>query len=146
MSSRPLLRPAAATLAAGLALALTSCGGDDAEATAQQQVCDARADISQQVDELTAMTPSTVTADSVTSGLQAIRDDLEQMRDARKDLSDDRRKELDAANEAFASEIRDVGTTVLRSTSAEEAKTRITQAIDQLGGAYKQTLGTVDCS
>ena len=146
MSSRPLLRIAAAALAAGSMLALASCGGDDAEATAQQQVCDARADIGKQVDELKAMTPSTVTADGVTSNLQAIRDDLSKMRDARKDLSDDRRKELDQANQAFAAEIRDVGTTVLRSTSAADAKTQVKGALDQLGGAYEQTLAKIDCS
>lgn len=146
MSSRHLLRIAAAALAAGTMLALPSCGGDDAEASAQQQVCDARTNIGKQVDELKAMTPSTVTADGVTSNLQAIRDDLSKMRDARKDLSDDRRKELDQANEAFAAEIRDVGKTVLRSTSAEDAKTQVKGALDQLGGAYQKTLAKIDCS
>jgi len=146
MSSRPLVRLAAASLAAGVMLALSSCGGDDAEASAQQQVCDARADIGKQVDELKAMTPSTVTADGVSSNLQAIRDGLSKMRDARKDLSDDRRKELDQANQAFAAEIRDVGSTVLRSTSAEDAKSQVKAALDQLGGAYQQTLGKIDCS
>jgi len=146
MPSRPLLRLAAAALAAGLTLPLAACGGDDAEATAQKQICDARADISKQVDELKAMTPSTLTADGVSSNLQAIKKDLSDMRSARKDLSDDRRKELDSANQAFASQIRDVGATVLRSTSAQDAKVQVKDALDQLGGAYQSTLAKIDCS
>jgi hypothetical protein len=129
------------------ALAVAGCGGGDsaAEKTAQQQVCDARADISRQVDGLRQMTPSTVTTDAVRGNLQAIRDNLRKIRDAQPALNDDRRADITAANEAFTSQIRSVATTIVRSTSVEEARTQLQSAADELRAAYRSTLGTVDC-
>ena len=45
-------------------------------------MCDARADLKKQVDELSALTPATVTAEGVEKNLNAIQDDLNQMKDA----------------------------------------------------------------
>jgi len=144
MPARRLLLLTSA-VAAGLALTLAACGGDDAQASAQKQVCSARADITKQVNQLQSLTPSTVTVQGVQSNLQAIKKSLQSIGDAQDQLSDERRKEIKAANEAFSKEIRDVGSTVLRSTSVQEAKTKISSAIDQLGTSYRQTLATVNC-
>jgi hypothetical protein len=128
------------------ALAVAGCGGESsAEQSAQQQVCDARADIGRQVDGLRQMTPSTVTRDAVSGNLQAIRADLRTIRDAQPSLNDDRRADVKAANDAFASQIRSVATTMLRSTSVEEAKTQLQSAATGLREAYRSSLGAVDC-
>jgi hypothetical protein len=135
-----------AGLLAGASLVVAGCGGDDAEKSAQTKVCNARADISKSVDSLKAMTPATVTGDAVRGDLQTIKDSLKQIRGAQADLSGDRRKQLKQANEKFAAEIRSVGATVLRSTSAEEGRAQVKSAVQELGGVYRTTLATVDCS
>jgi hypothetical protein len=155
MRTRRLARPATALLA-GLALALAGCGdsaedtgqtggGGQTEDTAQTQVCDARADIGRQIDELQALDRSTVTVDGVRGNLEAIRKDLQTIRGAQADLGEDRRAEVKAANDAFATQVRQVGATLLRSTSVEEARTSIATAVGDLGSSYRETLATVDC-
>ena len=62
------------------ALALAACG-ESTQDKAQSQVCDARADIGKQVDDLKALTPATFTTDAVTKSLDAIRSDLSKMND-----------------------------------------------------------------
>jgi outer membrane protein TolC len=129
------------------ALAVAGCGGGDstAEKTAQQQVCDARADISRQLDGLRQLTPSTVTSDTVRGNLQAIRDSLRKIRDAQPALKEDRRADIRAANQAFTSQVGSIATTILRSASVDEARAQLQSATDQLRAAYRSTLGTVDC-
>jgi hypothetical protein len=126
-------------------VALGACGSSK-EDDAKNQVCDARADIQRQVDNLKQMTPSTITADSVSNSLQAIRDDLKKIGDAQADLSDDRRSQVEQANKAFAADVKEIGSTVLRSTSLEEAKTQLQQSVTQLRDTYSSTLAKVDCS
>jgi hypothetical protein len=87
-----------------LALALGACG-ESSEEKAQNTVCDAKDDIGKQVDELASLTPATVTKDAVTRNLDAIKTDLEDISDAQPDLSSDRRSEVEAANDAFASSV-----------------------------------------
>ena len=56
-------------------LAVGACGQSKQD-KAKSTVCDARADISKQVDKLKGLTPSTVTIDGVQSSLKAISSDL----------------------------------------------------------------------
>jgi len=73
-----------------LVFALGACGESDEE-KAQNTGCDAKADIGEQVDELKAVTPATVTGDDVTQNLDAIKTDLKNIEAAQGDLSSDRR-------------------------------------------------------
>jgi hypothetical protein len=125
-------------------VAVSACG-DSAEEKAQTQVCDARADIGKQVDDLKALTPATFTTDAVTTSLDAIRADLSKMDDAKGDLSDDRRQEVDAANQAFTAQVTNVVKDIGTSVSASDAKTQVTQALQQLGSAYEQAFSRIDC-
>jgi gas vesicle protein len=127
------------------ALALAPGCGESTEDRALTEVCDARADITRQIDELAQLTPTTVTADAVTQNVEAIRGDLRTITEARGELSDDRREEARAANDAFAAEVGSVASTLLRSTSVEEAEAQLGTAVDQLAESYRSTLGTVDC-
>ena len=127
-----------------LALAAGGCGESDEE-KAQERVCDARAGIAAEVEKLGALTPSTVTGDAVRAGVESIRADLKAIGEARADVNQDRRDELTAANNAFAATVRDVGSSVLRSTSAEDARAQLTTAAEDLAATYRSTLGRYDC-
>ena len=139
------MRLAVAAVVAAMGVSLSACGTSK-EDEAKNDVCDARADIQKQVDSLKGMTASTVTADQVSKSLQAIGDDLQKISDAQGDLSDDRRSQVEAANKAFTADVKEVGSTVLRSTSAGEAKTQLRQAVTNLSDTYSNTFAKVDCS
>ena len=116
MSRRPIARETSpprsgarclGLLVAGLLLiaaATVGCGESDEE-KAQTQVCDARADLKKQVDELAGLTAGTATVDGVEANLNAIEDDLNQIKDARGDLNEDRRQEVESATQEFTSEV-----------------------------------------
>jgi two-component SAPR family response regulator len=126
------------------AIAVTACG-QSKEDKAKAQVCDARADVQKQVNELSGLTASTATVDGVTANLQTIRDDLGKITDAQSNLSDDRRQKVESANKAFTGEVKSVVQNVGRSLSVADAKTQLTDATTQLASSYKQTLGQIDC-
>lgn len=128
-----------------LALALSACGESDEE-KALNTVCDARDDMAKQIDELKALTPSTITRDGVKENLDAIQKDLKDMRDAQSDLSDDRRNEVEGATKAFTDSVKTVVGDLGRSLSAEDAKTEVVNALQQLEASYKTTLEPIDCS
>jgi len=139
-------RPAAAGLAALLAaLALAACG-DSKEEKAQQSVCDARADISKEVDKLKGLTPATVSVDAVTSGLSAIREDLSKIGSAQGDLSDDRRQQVQSATKALSSQVQAIVRQVATSGGSGDAKSQLTAALQQFATASEQAFKPVDCS
>jgi hypothetical protein len=126
-------------------IAVAACG-ESSQDKAQTQVCNARADISKQVDELKGMTPATITADAASKNLSAIRGDLQRIGDAQADLADDRRQQVQQANQEFAAKVKSVLGQVFRSTSAGGAKSELTTAVQQLADTYEQTYARVDCS
>lgn len=125
--------------------AVAGCG-DSQEDKATAQVCDARDDIAKQVKSLEGLTISTATTSQVADALGAIRDDLSKISDARADLSDERRKEVEQANDAFTSTLRDTAADVGRSISLEDAASTIEGAIQTLAASYRDTFGQIDCS
>jgi len=127
-----------------LALAIGACG-DSQEEKAQTAVCDARADIGKQVDELKGMTAATVTKDAVTQNVDAIKTDLKDISDAQSDLSDDRRSEFEAANKAFTTSVEGIASEVLASLSASDAKAALTTALQQLATSYEETFAPLNC-
>ena len=137
------MRPLAALLCA-CAVGLIACGESEEE-VAKKAVCNARASIQKEVDQLAQLTPSTITADAVTNGVKTIRDDLGDIRNAQQDLSEQRRQQVQSANQAFAAQVREVVGTVGRSLSASDAKEQLSSAVQELGATYKQTYARVDC-
>ena len=121
------------------------CGSSE-EDDAQAAVCSARDGIAKQVEQLQSLTITTATTSQVSDGLQAIRDDLTTIKENREKLSDDRRKEVDAANAAFAEQITSLAGTVGRTVSAEDAASQLEKALDQLATSYRSSFGKVDCS
>jgi hypothetical protein len=136
-------RIAVVFLLAGLLAA--GCGESKSD-KAMAEVCAARDDITKQIDHLKGLTATTATTSAIGDSLKAVRDDLATIADAQKDLSEERQKDVQAANDAFAATFRDtlgnVGTTV----SVEGAATQLTSAIEQLGASYQDTFGKLDCS
>jgi hypothetical protein len=128
-----------------LAAATLGACGDSAEDKAQAQVCDARADISEQVDSLKSLTLTTATTSQIRDSLTAIRDDLSKIKDAQSDLNDDRKSQVQRANQAFGSQVRSVLATLGTTTSLSEAGSQLSEALDQLASTYEDTFAKVDC-
>jgi hypothetical protein len=124
--------------------ALGACGESDEE-KAQNTVCDAKADIGKQVNELKSLTPATVTTDAVTQNLDAIKNDLNDISDAQSDLSSDRRSEAEAANKAFSSSVQGIASQLGSSLSASDAKAQAVTALDQLAASYQKAFAPLNC-
>ncbi len=136
---------AALLLALVAAFALGACG-ESKEDKAKTTVCDARSDISKQVQRLKSLTISTATTDEVQSSLKAINSDLSKIKDAQGDLSDKRRQQVEDANKAFTSQLQDIAGSLGKSTSLSDAKAQLTSALQQLATAYQQSFARIDCS
>lgn len=123
---------------------LGACGQSKQD-KAKSTVCDARANISKQVDQLKGLTISTVTLDGVQNSLKAINSDLSKIKDAQGDLSGSRRQQVQDATKTFTSQVQNIAGSIGKSTSLSDAKAQLTSALQQLGDAYKQSFARVDC-
>ena len=128
-----------------LAVVLAGCG-ESKEETAQSSVCDAKAGIQKQVQELDGLTASTVTLDGVKSSLKTIGDDLTKLKDAQGDLSGDRKDEAEKAWQTFRTEVKSVRENLLTSLSAADAKQQLATAFDDLAASFRSAFAPVDCS
>jgi hypothetical protein len=124
---------------------LGACGESDEE-QAQDAVCDSRASIQKQVDELSGLTLETATAASVGDSLDAIRDDLEQIAEAQGDLNDERKQQVESANKEFISQLQSIAKNLSSSVSVSGGKEQFQAALKQLADAYRQSFAGVDCS
>ena len=127
------------------ALIAAACGGQSQADKAKSQVCDARADIRKQVDELKGLTLATATVDGVKGNLTAIRNDLGKIKDAQGNLNSERKQQVQDANQQFGDQVRSIAQNVGSNLSLKDAGTQIKQAGTQLADSYEQTLGKVDC-
>ena len=100
-----IVLPIAAVVAVIVVVVLVVAGGDSKSDKALAQVCGARADIATQVKTLQGLTLAN--AGQAKTSLQAIADDVRTIADARADLAEDRRGQVQAANDAFASAVKD---------------------------------------
>jgi len=135
-----------ALAAAGLTVA--ACGSSDDEPaassaeTARSQVCDARNDIQQQIDELST---SGLTVAGVTSGLDAVKEDLGTIKDAQGELDDERKKQVRDATKSFEGELRSVAEDVASGFSLSGAKDELRTAVQKLADGYRSAFSRVDC-
>jgi hypothetical protein len=129
----------------GSAALMVACG-ESGEEQAQNEVCDARADIERRVDDLAGLTITTASIEQVTNNLEAIRDDLETIAAEQGDLEPERRQEVEQAGERFRSELEATARDfVSGATSGEEAGARAGSALDELAKSFRETYGPVDC-
>jgi hypothetical protein len=132
------------TLALAAALAVAACG-ESKEDKAKNQVCDARADISKQVNELKGLTAATVTTDGVKSALTSIQNDLQKISDAQGDLNAERKQQVQNATTQFTSSLSSIASDLGQSLSAADAKTQLQTNLQSLADAYQKSLAKVDC-
>jgi chromosome segregation ATPase len=135
----------AAVIAAAV-MALPACGDDESDAEkAQNQVCDARADIEKQVKELGNLDLATATRDQIQQNLNAIKDDLGKMKDAESDLNADRRRQVESATNTFQASVDDVASGLGESKSLSSAVTQFQNSLRELQNSYQQALAPIDC-
>jgi chromosome segregation ATPase len=129
-----------------LTLVVTGCGSDESDSEkALNQVCDARADIQKQVNELSNLTAATITVDGVKANVSAIQKDLGEIEDAQDELDDQRKKEVQSANDAFSSQVQSIVNDLGTSLSISGAKSQLQSALQQLANSYEQTLASISC-
>lgn len=142
------MRLTAALLSVLAVLALAACGKSNSSSKQDQaktSVCSAIDDIGKQVDTLKGITISTGTLDQIQTSLKAIDDDLKKIAGARNDLSGDNKKQLQDANQQFVSQIQNIASSLVKSTSLSQAKSQAKAALTQLGDAYKNTFAKFSC-
>ena len=127
-----------------LGLAVAACGESDEE-KAKNDVCDARAEVEKNVKDLQGLTLGTATTDQVQTNLKGIRDGLAKIGDARANLSDANKQQVEKANETFKSQMQALLDDVGQSTSLQDAAKQLKTDIANLASAYQDSLGTVDC-
>ena len=134
-------------VAALLLIAATAvgCGESDAE-QAQNQVCDSLADLNTQVNELATFSAATATTKDVQQNLDAIKNDLNDIKDAQGDLNEDRKQQVDSANQEFSSQVLAVASDLGTSLSTSGAEAKLQSAAAQLKSSYQQTFAKIDCS
>lgn len=141
---RSLNRTSALLAAGAAALTLAACGESDQE-KAQSQVCDARADIGQQLDDLKGLTASTASLDGIKDAFSAIGNDLQDITSAQGDLSDERRQQVQTAVQSFSSEVKSVASDVVSSLSASDAEAQLKSAVSDLEQGLRKAFQPVDC-
>jgi hypothetical protein len=139
------MRAATSLGAVLVAAALTIGCGQSKEDKAKDQVCNARADLQKQVQELSSLTPTTATVDGIKSNLQAIKDDLKKIADAQPNLNAERKQQVKDANEQFKSQLSQVAGELGSSLSLSDAGTQIKDAAQSLADSYKSSFARVDC-
>jgi dsDNA-specific endonuclease/ATPase MutS2 len=120
------------------------CGESDAE-KAQDDVCDARADLEQQIDNLAGLTLTSESVEKIQDIVNAVEEDLQQIADAQADLSEERRQEVESATEEFTSEFEAVADDVGEDLSLSEGTEKVESAATQLAASYEETFATIDC-
>lgn len=134
-----------ALLAVGLAsVALAGCGESDQE-KAQNEVCDARADIQQQVDDLKGLTLSADLPDKIQDALTSIGDNLQNIKNALGELSDERKQQVQTAVQSFESQVRSVAGGLGSDLSLSNAKTQLKAATTELSDGLRKAFQPVDC-
>jgi hypothetical protein len=141
VSAKPLIL----LCVAALGLALAACG-ESAQQKAEKQVCSARSDIQKQVTQLQGLTLATATTSGVKDSLSSIRGDLQKIRDAQPQLNAERRKQVQAANDEFTSQLGSIAGDLGTNLSISGAGAKLQSAKQQLATAYRDTLQKVDCS
>ena len=89
---------------------------------------------------------TTATTEKVQDSFQAIQSDLKTISSASDDLSADRKKDVQAANDEFTAKMAQIGQDFGNSLSIGGAATQAKAALQQLAQSYRSTFGQLDCS
>jgi hypothetical protein len=134
-----------AVLIAISVVALASCGGESDAERAQNDVCDARSEIQKEIQALGSTDVETATVDGIRQRLDAINVQIGKIRDARGDLSDDRRQEVESAISAFGSQVKAAVDNLGKGGSLEQALTDFQNSLVGLRDSFQKSLAPIDC-
>jgi hypothetical protein len=113
-----------------------------AQDQAARTVCDARADIQAQVENLAAGAPSRI---AITTGLAAIQSDLQKIESAQADLAPERKQEVQDASAAFETRLKTIAGQIVSGLGKSDAKTQVADAITSLKSAVTDALEPIQC-
>lgn len=142
----PRLLVGLAVLLVALAIPLSGCGGESAQAKAEKTVCSARSDIKSRVATLKTLTPSIATVPQIKEEVSAIVDDVKKIRGAQDDLAPARKEQVTHATDTFERDVESVVSNLASSLSLSGASTQLETALRQLGSSYAQALEPITCS
>jgi hypothetical protein len=129
-----------------IVVALGACGdGESDQERAQNQVCDARADVQKQVEEIGSASLETATLGGIRRRLEAIRADLAKIAEARADLSAERREQVQSATSRFGRDVESVIDDLGSGGSLSGALTELQNSLVELRDSYQSSLATIDC-
>ena len=89
---------------------------------------------------------ATATTSGIENSLKSIGSDLGKIKDAQPQLSADRKQQVQAANQAFRTELDSVVSNLGQNVSLANAETKVKTAVEQLAQAYKQTFAPINCT
>ena len=88
---------------------------------------------------------SAATLDQIQTSLKAIDSDLKKISGAAGDLKGDDKSQLQQANKEFVTQINNIASSLVKSTSLSQAQSQAKDALSQLADAYKQTFAKFSC-
>ena len=116
------------------------------EEKALQAVCTSRADIQKRVESLASTTVTNFTLNGFKENVQGISNDVSTIRTNQPKLKENRKQEIQAANQAFETAVTTTLKSLGTSLSVSNAQEKLKTAGLQLVSSYKETLQPVDCS
>jgi hypothetical protein len=139
------MRWAVSILLALSVVALASCGGESDAERAQNQVCDARDEIQKQIQGLAATDVETATVDGIRQRLSAINTQVGKISEARNDLGDQRKQEVQSAISAFGSQVEAAVNNIGKGGSLAEGLTELQNSLIELRDGFQRSLAPIDC-
>jgi archaellum component FlaC len=131
-------------LVGSLSIAVVACGESDAD-KAKDNACNAVDDINAQVTEIQGFTLATVTRDELDKSINAIKSDLQEIKDALPDIESSLRSQLSAATNTFEDQFSKLASEVGQSVSLQDAAKQVTADKQQLRASYDEAFASVSC-
>ena len=127
-------------------LVASGCGGGQSEADkAKSQACDAKSDISTQIDTLKGLPLTASSVDPAKTALQAIETDLKTIENAIPTVKGSLKTELQDATATFKTQLQQAAQSVTSAQSVPEAVAAAGTAVTTLATSYEQAFANVEC-
>ena len=127
-------------------LVASGCGGGESAADkAKNEACDAKSDISTQIDTLKGLPLTSSSIDPAKAALQAINTDLQTIENAAPTVKGSLKTELQDASATFKTQVQQAVQSVTSADSAASAVTAVGTALTTLQTSYQQAFANVEC-
>jgi ribosomal 50S subunit-associated protein YjgA (DUF615 family) len=115
------------------------------EQKAMDTICSSRSDIKKEINKIQGLDASLGSVPTAKSSLDAISSDLQTIENARKDLSGDRRQELQSAQKTLESDVNDIQQDLVGSIAGGDLQKELQSAGNRLESSFDKSLASVDC-